>query len=464
MGEIAYRAFVHACSAVHSDGIAPALIGVLETDRRIIDVLPTFIGSHGVLVDSRQGANVAELLLQKLGLASTGPVLIYDATPSERHYRNMVEICDVFPNAVYLSEKPLFTARKQLSSLAKYGNRVLCDFIETESLPALRLREMQASGLKIERFRFWRLNSIGFQKLLKPRMRTGVTGGAAIDKCIHDLAVAVSLQPCPDASLGEPVVEQADNYAYLPDPSDVSKTRFFTTDGRFARGIDLGTAEAAGYARVRWSSGLEGHFHYGWIGVEAYDRLSRDKRGESLQSFMREIGIEEQLWLYRQKIDAGPYAKFASGDARIAVVEGLYQRSPVRLIVNFLDRPGVQPFIFETGRREFLPLRTHRHGNNSLARVFEHAIRQTQFWARNGTHYLGRGIIENVHRTAFAIREKAFLHQGFVVCDEHLKSMRLMGEQIVQKYAPPGASVGGFNPSQKFQITQHSGVPNETLP
>lgn len=434
MGRAALASLHQVSDCLQDSGIRPRLLAVLEADEALIRELPRHTIAKPIFVDTAAANPVAisGLLRSELGIQNGHEFLVYDATPTTCHRSNLVDICQSFPRALYIGEKPLFTTRAGLLTLGRFGGSVLCDFIESQNAAILKLLDMQREGFQIRRLRFWRLNSTGLRKLYEPLKRPGVTGGALLDKGIHDLALASILLrnggPTPATSR----VEEAINLSLMPHLVPAAEgapgTKF--TIPVPVPGSGNGAADAAGYARICWRSSCEvdAEFRYGWIGVDRFDELCAGLGQPSLRALLTGYGLEESAWLARAPLDEKPFDSFEQQEARVLVVDGTCKGRNEQLVVNFLNRPGIQPFLFHAGREEFLDLGQHPCCETSLARVFALAIRNYVGGKALVRSPLGATVIHEAHRLAFDISDEAFSTDPLSPAEEWVPSLCLAGQ------------------------------------
>lgn len=415
IGKAAHAALEQVSGQLRQSGIEPQLLAVCEADKHLVAELSQQITGKAIFVDTEAPVPVpiSALLRCELGLQSEDEFLVYDATPTHVHQQNLVDICGQFPRALYLGEKPMFTQRAQLSTLERFGSQVLCDFVESQNEATLKLLEMRRSGFRIDRLRFWRLNSTGLAKLFTGQHRVGISGGALLDEGIHDLALALILLRDESATGIIPLVEDAVNLAFMPHATATGNYQISdtSTDRACSRSqvCTNGRVDAAGYAKVSWKTPrrIATEFRYSWIGVERFDGLCAELGQSSLRALLARHGIDKANWLASTPIKAGLSAGFEKQEARVLLIDGSEDGQPVHLVVNFLRRPGIKPFVFHAGKRDYLNLGQHHYCGNSLARVFDIAIRSYVHKQPLLCAPLGAAVIHEAHRTTFDIHDYA---------------------------------------------------------
>ena len=262
------------------------------------------------------------------------------------------------------------------------------------------------------------MNSTGLRRLLEPEERGGVTGGALLDKGIHDLAVTSILLRNQGLLPITPIVSEARNLTLMPDFAQSIK----------AHGNGNGRADAAGYAHIEWISSepVNTEFSYSWIGVEAFDDLRSQSGQPSLRALLAEHGLDEDVWLSRAPLEQEPFDKFEQQEARVLVVDGTEDGRKVRLIVNFLIRPCIHPFVFHTERGEYLDLGPHCSPKSSVTRIFDLAIGSYVSKRPLVCSPLGSAVIRQVHRTGFDIRDLAFTQEPLCPTEAWTESFRMV--------------------------------------
>jgi len=122
-------------------------------------------------------------------------LIFYDASPTKWHSKNLKRIYtyNLSIPIYYFGEKPISTDKLQLH-VRLSGEEFYCNFTELQNSAYLTLRNyLDETNFQINSLKFWRASSIGFQKLIDPTQRAGITGGALEDKGIHDIALTIDL-------------------------------------------------------------------------------------------------------------------------------------------------------------------------------------------------------------------------------------------------------------------------------
>ena len=422
MGKAAHSALKEITGKLESKGIEIRVLAILDSDRQLIKNLKAANVPKAVLVPENgfTPIPVSVILRREVGLAPNDKFLVYDATCSATHYGHLEDICENFPQAIYVGEKPIFTEESQSAALTRFPGRVFCNLVESQNEVTLKLADLQRNGLRFRRLRFWRINSVALLRVFAGQKRVGITEGALLDKSIHDLALTSLLLHGQGADHCEAFVENAVNLAYMPVSAEPSAA--------FIEQPSDGATDVAGFANLRWTTPapVATEFSYGWVGVERFDDLSSHAGRPQLRGLLASNGLEEAKWLARGVVDGGENGLFEQQEARILIAEGVQGDRQVRLVVNFLRRPEIRPFVFDTATKEFLALGRHEHGNNSLARVFETLIHACVDSQSDGSPY-GEEIIREIHSACFAIRERALCSDsGF---DESAESAELCVRQ-----------------------------------
>lgn len=365
-------------------GIDVEIAALLDVDERLEGALRFLVRGitpePKIILLNPDDPTPLDCLASELEIGSSGTNLaVYDATPTRFHWQNCVSATNL-PRTVYVGEKPLVTSREELADLERLSSSgtIYCDFIETQSAACLQLLDLVHSGqLQIDDLCFWRLNSSGLAKTYDFRSRQGVQGGALMDKSIHDLSIAAALLDTPSAPV--PQITEANPYCFIPCRSATGVRTLLTGYNHSESNLIDGegdsiewSADAAGYFSAQWnqSSGHITSSHYfSWIGVQKFDDLAVNNGGTPLESMMEHYGIPLP-WLHRKPHKEG----YVEEDARILEINGQLNGLAAKLVVNFLSRTGIKPWMWDHNRKREIPIRQQPHGSNSLARVLKQAV------------------------------------------------------------------------------------------
>lgn len=393
MGRAAYDSLLAIVHDQRDSGIAAKILCLPEIGSRNMGSAKKYTAANTATLDRPQQPcdPLDHVLREQFDLSPEDRFLVYDASPTQLHHSNMRAICEAFPNAFYLGEKPLLTSRQQLRTLDGFAERAGCAFIENFSLPMLKLSQLQTQGFEIRSLRFWRLNSSGLMKMAAPQRRQGVTGGALLDKAIHDLALTSLL-------LGESegAVVEAASMLTLPESREAW------------------AGEAAGFGRTQWagpSGWISAGYGYSWVGVDLFEEFSAGLGFPSLRQRMRSFRLDETAWLHRRPCPP-TYGRMMEQEARIAVIDGEHHGRRRTLVANFLSRPGIQPFLFDAQQGGFLNLDGPRYGANSLCRLLDYALRSYAVAEPQAGSRLRGRIVQQSHEVMFDIRECATNHES----------------------------------------------------
>ncbi len=422
MGKYGYKALQALTEKFRKKQRPLHLAGVIEADRNVIASITTSLDvGKTVLIDPEnpEQSSVHSIIKHHIKPRSEN-FLVYDASPTHLHYQNLIAVTTQLPSAVYLGEKPAVSDRHELDSIQQLDGRIYCDFIETENPVTLTLRNLIKTGfLEVQRMTFWRLNSIGLTKFFNADTRKGVTGGALLDKCSHDVAVTVALllsrPSCKSLSCS---VEAASPHVLMPYSRLPEHEHCFATAsndpsnrvvwGQDKKGKNSWIADGAGSARTRWSgsNGVLVDYHFGWFGVNHFDQFRFFDRSSSVRHQLGDLGLDEPSWLAKHSERTGVMHAYQFQDARILVIEGTLQKRRVKLVANFLTRPGISPFIYNATDTQFLELTNVDYADNPLARVFSLAIEGLLAGRTTSNNFLHQEISLTVHDVLFKIRHQ----------------------------------------------------------
>lgn len=360
--------------------------------------------------------------------------LVYDASPSGRRVENILQFIGQ-PKVAYLAEKPLAVDAQWFGKLREVLDarsavegrkmRLLCDFIETRSLPFILAKEyVSNSWSAVRSIRSWRESCVGLEMHRDPRAREGVTGGALEDKIVHDIATARQLFAAVHGnppSMKSLSVRLRCLMPNVRNPVLEAKPPFLATDGGLTNKCEE-AADAITRVTAAWNVGANScalSFSGSWLGVS-----------RTLCDQLSEMSLPAQFksW-HRQKfpVDAGP----GEEEARICVVTGTTKAGVEEtLVLNYLVPQWAVKSTDAKAGWEPLP-GTCRFGSNSLARVFCDVIESiapdglTQKNA-NGVVGLEESAALDVHEHLFEMRTK--LNEGIGSPEQEAKKVaRVLG-------------------------------------
>jgi len=239
----------------HFGKVDVQLKGICDTDFEHLEKAEKFAEANGIFVESFQ--DVEEMY--KAAEQEKGKIMIYDSGPSETHSRHIHR--SLQNNFFHLAEKPPSMSRKEHLSEKEMSreHRVMymVDFIERES-PVVRKTANILEGEDIDRLDIFRQSSIGLQKILEPIKRSGIKGGAVLDKMIHE-AYLFDLLDTEDLKY-----ESTDTKYFMP--KTLSSDNFMSIRGGYTESIGENTAQAQAKALLH-SSGTAITLHGSWIGL-----------------------------------------------------------------------------------------------------------------------------------------------------------------------------------------------------
>lgn len=309
----------------------------------ILNMPPVFSSLYDATVEA---ANVLK--------SQKSPVIVYDASPTKHHNENFYEIYRRYTDAnetdptdleaaeskpknwFYLGEKPIVDRTYQWKGIERTEESYwfFCDFIELVNPVVKATREyIQENGLKIKKMWFWRACGMGVNKSIG-QGRKGVTGGAILDKGVHDLSISVELMRPGDVT-GD-VVERKSNIIHLiPDLTDRSGTRKIldinddAVESINIRNQDNYPADGLCDSTVIWHSKshgeVEGRYLFSWLGI------TDGKAEEEFRAKLREHGYNDDRYVLRHSVSG-----VNEEEVRLSIIE-CEDRT---IICNFLTKPS----------------------------------------------------------------------------------------------------------------------------
>jgi predicted dehydrogenase len=241
------------------------LKGVCDTDFDRLDEAEKFAEANDIFIETFQ--DVEEMY--EAAEQERGKILIYDSGPSETHSRHIHR--SLQNDFFHLAEKPPSMSREEHLSEKEMSRErelmYLVDFIERES-PVVKKAEEILEGKNVDRLDIFRQSSIGLQKLMQPVKRSGVKGGAVLDKMVHE-AYLFDL-------LGNEKLEfesvQIENFM----PKTVGAEKFMSIRGGYTENISKNTAQGEVKALLK-SGDADVTLHGSWMGFSEDSRKAASR-------------------------------------------------------------------------------------------------------------------------------------------------------------------------------------------
>ncbi len=168
----------------HYSEISVELVGVYDRDPEKLELAKKFAEFKGLKVETYSSI---ERVYSAAERVRDGKVLIYDAGPSELHAEHIYK--SLKNNFFHLAEKPPSLSREEHIQEKKMmldnDVRFTVDFIEREN-PVVKEALKITENKDIESIEVFRESCMGVEKLLNPVTRSGVKGGAVLDKMCHE--------------------------------------------------------------------------------------------------------------------------------------------------------------------------------------------------------------------------------------------------------------------------------------
>ena len=275
-------------------------------------------------------------------------ILIYDATPPEFHFTHMQFIGELYERGLsiyYLGEKPLLVDLDHVKDLrirTRLDN-VWCEFIEvTNPVVTGAQRFLEDSQATVLSGWFWRASTTGIRWAIGDA-RSGVTGGALLDKGPHDLAITNAfLQP----EGFEVTAAQIPLFMLHPDAFQGGELAFLTLSGKRIAGIhtdldhieDL-PADAHFAGTIKWAvkdSEVQIGYLFSWIG------LTKGPEETAYIRSLNSLGITNDQWLDLggQRTSKSGIHQYRDEEVRMAVLDIKIGNDDAQLICNFLEKHG----------------------------------------------------------------------------------------------------------------------------
>ncbi len=244
----------------HFEEVDVELVGVCDKDFERVENAEKFAESQDLSMDTWESIEQAYKTAERENNEDC-EILIYDAGPAEMHadhiYRSLRN------NFFHLAEKPPSMTREEHIREKKLmlDNRVrfTVDFIERES-PVVKKALELLEEKEINSIEVFRESTIGVQKLLDPINRSGVKGGAVMDKMCHEAYIMDLTTP--------EKVEDVEKEYYMP----------FSFNGenlmsiRGGKTSEIGSLTASGAVTAKISGTADTVLHSSWLGVSSRAR------------------------------------------------------------------------------------------------------------------------------------------------------------------------------------------------
>jgi len=198
----------------------------------------------------------------------SGTVMIYDASPSQRHAEHIYN--SINHGFYHLAEKPPSMTReehlKERKMAAEKEVFWKVDFIEREN-PVVRKAVKMVEDKRIDSIEVFRESSVGLQKMLEPTKRAGVVGGDILDKMTLEIYVLDLLE----AADGKTDLDLEDANSRFFMPSGIESDTLMDIYGGKAREIKKETA--TGRTRASFHAGdTSVKLHSSWLGSSSKAR------------------------------------------------------------------------------------------------------------------------------------------------------------------------------------------------
>ena len=238
----------------HYEEVDVELVGVCDKDFERVENAEKFAESQGLEINSWENIEEAYKAAEEENNVDC-KILIYDAGPTQMHAEHIYR--SLRNGFFHLAEKPPSMNReehiREKKLMLDNDVRFTADFIERES-PVVKKALKILDGQNIESIEAFRESTIGVQKLLNPIERSGVKGGAIMDKMCHEAYIMDLVEP--------EDVENVEKEYYMP----------FSFNGEALMSIrggktsEIGDLTAAGTATAKISGDADIILHSSWLG------------------------------------------------------------------------------------------------------------------------------------------------------------------------------------------------------
>lgn len=456
LGHMGLRGFLTSISLaphLHEHGLHLFIAGIVEPNPRPTEIARSVCDALGIWpIFAQSLQQILEYYADHN--IDTRNMIVYDASPSSKHLEHFMMCSN--RQIVYFGEKPLVNHSAQLAIL-QFRQNFFCDFIDIANPAFLELkRYIDTNEICIEKARFWRHGSTAYKAMRGER--TGVEGGALLDKAPHDIALTISLIGFDNIKGMEAEVEPWGNGTLMFADFDSvywDPPRFFTTRMRdTTSAISPDVADASFDMCINWQVDdkfgkrlLKTEYSFSWIGVlpgldEALSQYGFAHKDEEISRWRAGNTVPEWLGVDEEK-SSFQLPGFRIEEARMCIIDGkLMTGKPITIIASFLPKLRNVPTVWlidDTGQRDVLPsdLRI-RFQDNSLARTLKKVVLATQTTGEKCE--LDARHSEMVHRIILDQVRKKAVSQSIEVDAMVNKSRDLFKRQIILN--PWWAAVG----------------------
>ena len=239
----------------HYEEVDVELIGVCDKDFERVEKAEKFAESQGLEIRSWENIEEAYSAAEQEDDEDC-KILIYDAGPTQMHAEHIYR--SLRNNFFHLAEKPPSMTReehiREKKLMLDNEVRFTVDFIERES-PVVKKALKILDGKNVDSIEAFRESTIGVQKLLNPIERSGVKGGAVMDKMCHEAYIMDLVEP--------EKLENVEKEYYMP----------FSFNGEALMSIrggktsEIGDLTAAGTVTAKISGNADIILHSSWLGA-----------------------------------------------------------------------------------------------------------------------------------------------------------------------------------------------------
>lgn len=241
------------------------LKGVCDTDFERLEKAEKFAEANDIFVETFQDVEELYTAAEK----EKGRIMIYDAGPSETHSRHIHQ--SLQNGFFHLAEKPPSMSREEHLSEKEMARErdvmYMVDFIERESPVVMKAKKL-LEGKNVDRLDIFRQSTVGLQKLMEPVKRSGVKGGAVLDKMVHEAYLF-------DLLGTEELDFESTQIDYFM-TKNLNADKFLSIRGGHTENIGKNTALGTVKALLR-SGNTEVTLHGSWLGFSEDSRQAAKK-------------------------------------------------------------------------------------------------------------------------------------------------------------------------------------------